>query len=166
MNLGQISDKSFNEYSSSSSEDHGLLALMVHHKTLTCIVLFIFLLLGYITIGSWMETKHFSVGHETGVIIIIGIIISILMELWTGNNLKIISWSNEIFFFVLLPLIIFATGYNMRREKFFENISNIVKFGVVGTIITFIIYFSLTYGFFYFIPNNKDGNITFWNPYT
>jgi hypothetical protein len=71
MNVGQILDKSFNEFSSSSSEDHGLLGLMVHHKTLTCIVLFIFLLLGYITIGSWMETKHFSVGHETGVIIII-----------------------------------------------------------------------------------------------
>ena len=139
---------------------------MVHHKTLTCIVLFLFLLLGYIIIGSWMETKHFSFGHETGVIIIIGIIISCLLEWWTGNNLMLISWSNEIFFFVLLPLIIFATGYNMRRDKFFENITNIVKFGVVGTIITFSIYFSLTYGFFHFIPNNYDKNITFWNPYT
>ena len=113
-----------------------------------------------------METKNFSIGHETGVIIIIGIIISALLELWTGNNLKIISWSNDMFFFVLLPLIIFATGYNMRREKFFENIKNIIKFGVVGTIVTFVVYFSLTYGFFYFIPGNRDGNITFYNPYT
>jgi len=54
----------------------------------------------------------------------------------------------------------------MRREKFFENITNIIKFGVVGTIVTFVVYFSLTYGFFYFIPKNKDGNITFYNPYT
>jgi NhaP-type Na+/H+ or K+/H+ antiporter len=139
---------------------------MEHHKTLTCIVLFILLLLVYITIGSWMETMNFTVGHETGVIIIIGIIISILLELWTGNNLRLFSWSNEIFFFVLLPLIIFATGYNMRREKFFENITNIVKFGVVGTILTFIIYFSLTYSLFYYIPGNYDNRITFWNPYT
>jgi NhaP-type Na+/H+ or K+/H+ antiporter len=95
-----------------------------------------------------METKHFLVGHETGVIIIIGIIVSTLMEIWTGDNTSIISWRNEIFFDLLLPLIIFATGYNMRREKFFENISNIVKFGVIGTVITFIIYSSLTYCFF------------------
>jgi NhaP-type Na+/H+ or K+/H+ antiporter len=95
-----------------------------------------------------METKHFLVGHETGVIIIIGIIVSTLMELWTGNNSTIISWKNEVFFDLLLPLIIFATGFNMRREKFFENISNIVKFGVLGTVITFVIYSSLTYLFF------------------
>jgi hypothetical protein len=43
----------------------------------------------------------------------------------------------------------------MRREKFFENITNIVKFGVVGTILTFAIYFSLTYSFFYFLTK-KD----------
>ena len=95
-----------------------------------------------------METKHFLVGHETGVIIIIGIIVSTLMEIWTGDNSSIISWRNEIFFDLLLPLIIFATGYNMRREKFFENILNIIKFGVLGTVITFIIYSSLTYCFF------------------
>ncbi len=98
---GLISDKDFGILSDSASEDdHGLLGQLMHHKTLTCIVLFILLLLGYITIGSWMETKHFSIGHETGVIIIIGIIISSLLELWTGNNLKIISWSNDMFFFV------------------------------------------------------------------
>ena len=95
-----------------------------------------------------METKHFLVGHETGVIIIIGIIVSTLMEIWTGDNTSIISWRNEIFFDLLLPLIIFATGYNMRREKFFENILNIIKFGVLGTVITFILYSSLTYCFF------------------
>ena len=102
-----------------------------------------------------METKHFLVGHETGVIIIIGIIVSTLMELWTENNATIVSWKNEIFFDLLLPLIIFATGFNMRREKFFENIMNILKFGVLGTVITFIIYSSLTYFLFnYFTTKN------------
>jgi len=67
-----------------------LLHDLEHHNVLTSIVIFIILLLGYIIIGSWMETKHFLVGHETGVIIIVAIVVSTLLELWTGDNSKII----------------------------------------------------------------------------
>ena len=41
-------------------------------------------------------------------------------------------------------MIIFATGFNMRRKKFFENIANISKFGLLGTSLTFIFYGLLT----------------------
>lgn len=44
-----------------------------------------------------------------------------------------------------LPLIIFASGYNMKRKRFFKNMDNIVKFGIFGTILTFALYSSLTY---------------------
>ena len=54
------------------------------------------------------------------------------------------------FFILLLPLIIFATGYNMRRKKFFENIANVAKFGLLGTVLTFLIYFALTVSLFEF----------------
>jgi NhaP-type Na+/H+ or K+/H+ antiporter len=49
-----------------------------------------------------------------------------------------------------LPLIIFNTGYNMRRQKFFENITNIAKFGLLGTFLTFVFYSLFTYLLFYF----------------
>jgi len=49
-----------------------------------------------------------------------------------------------IFFSLLLPLIIFATGFNMRRKKFFENIANISKLGLLGTFFTFLFYGLLT----------------------
>ena len=159
LNFDFSIDKSLSILSGSTSGDESwhvkLLHDLEHHRVLTCIVIFILLLVGYISIGSWMETKHFLVGHETGVIIIVAIVISALLEIWTENNIKIIKWNNDVFFFILLPLIIFATGYNMRREKFFENISNIIKFGVVGTLITFSIYSFLTYSFFYFVTT-KD----------
>ena len=54
------------------------------------------------------------------------------------------------FFILLLPLIIFATGYNMRRKKFFENIANVAKFGLLGTVLTFLIYSALTVSLFEF----------------
>ena len=34
----------------------------------------------------------------------------------------------------------------MKRKKFFLNMDNIAKFGVIGTILTFIFYSTLTYG--------------------
>jgi hypothetical protein len=40
---------------------------------LVCVILIL-----YLTIGSYMELKMFKWGHETGVIIFIGIIISVV----------------------------------------------------------------------------------------
>ena len=52
----------------------------------------------------------------------------------------------NVFFYLILPLIVFPSGYNMRRKKFFANIGTIMKFGFVGTIICFSIYTLMTYG--------------------
>jgi sodium/hydrogen exchanger-like protein 6/7 len=58
-----------------------------------------------------------------------------------------LSFSGNIFFYVCLPPIIFAAGFNMQRRRFFENIFYILLFGVVGTIVTFFIFSGLTYLF-------------------
>ena len=110
------------------------------------------LLILYITIGSFMEVKKFSFGHETGVIIILGAVCSSLVyatlilryhETVAEASIAVadsFKFPNELFFEVLLPLIIFATGYNMRRQKFFENFTNISKFGLLGTFLTFVFF--------------------------
>jgi NhaP-type Na+/H+ or K+/H+ antiporter len=104
------------------------------------ILAFSCVLILYTTIGSWMEIKKFCVCHETGVIIVLGIGISLFLEKVDHETISIIGFSGTLFFDVLLPLIIFATGYNMRRKNFFENIMNIIKFGILGTVLTFIFY--------------------------
>ena len=53
-------------------------------------------------------------------------------------------------------MIIFTTGYNIRRRKFFSNIVNISKFGVVGTVLTFVFLTSMTVGLFEYT------NLTKW----
>ena len=40
------------------------------------IMLFLGLLTVYIIVGTFMESKHCAIGHETGVIILIGIAVS------------------------------------------------------------------------------------------
>ena len=66
--------------------------------------------------------------------------------------IKHLEFDTKMFFDVFLPLIIFATGFNMRREKFFENIVNISKFGLLGTLLTFIFYSAFTYLAINYIP--------------
>ncbi len=97
-----------------------------------------------------MEKAHFPVGHETGVMILFGIAASYVIRYVARKNchqledIVVLNWSNNNFFCVLLPLIVFATGFNIRRRKFFQNIANTVKFGLLGTLLTFIFYSLLT----------------------
>jgi hypothetical protein len=49
----------------------------------------LFLISLYVVVGSWMEHKHFKLGHETGAIIIIGILVSTGIYFWAkwqANN--------------------------------------------------------------------------------
>jgi len=54
------------------------------------------------------------------------------------------TFSDDLFFYFCLPPIVFASGFNMQRKKFFENIRNIILFGLVGTIIAFISFTGFT----------------------
>ena len=121
-------------------------------------IIFIMLMI-YVIVGSYMEHKHAPFGHETGVAIVLGLIISSIIH-YSFIELEV-TFNGDIFFYVCLPPIIFAAGFNMRRRRFFENIGYILTFGVFGTIITFFVFAALTslisnYGL---IKNNNNNDV-------
>ena len=141
-----------------SDDKHHLLTL-IGFIVPSCVLLL------YLSIGSWMETKHFAFGHETGVIIIIGIIISAITAS-IKDDVSFLKWNNDLFFDLLLPLIIFTTGFNIRRRKFFGNMANISKFGLLGTILTFFFFLLMNLALFKWVEMWKydpnDGSWSTW----
>lgn len=45
-----------------------------------------------------------------------------------------LEFSEQGFFFFILPPIIFAAGYTLKRKNFFRNIAYITLLGLVGTL--------------------------------
>ena len=130
-----------------------------HNALYKGILVFTTVLILYFFIGSWMEIKKFPICHETGVIIIIGILLSLVLNAFDHETANMIGFNNTVFFDILLPLIIFATGYNMRRKNFFDNIVNINKFGIMATLLTFAFYSLL------FILLFATAELEFYNPH-
>jgi len=106
------------------------------------------LLILYVIGGGFMEHKKVAFGHETSIALIAGLLISLILH-FAGKETHAydIHFDGTIFFYVCLPPIIFASGFNMRRRRFFDNIGYILLFGVFGTIVTFFVFTGLTLGF-------------------
>ena len=61
-------------------------------------------------------------------------------------NTKITRHFVKVFLILLLPPIIFESGYNMRKRPFFRNFGTIMMFSFLGT---FISIFASSFMFYY-----------------
>ena len=61
------------------------------------------------------------------------------------------NFNTTVFFDLALPLILFAAGYNMRRKEFFDNFVNITKFGIFGSLFTYVIFVLLFWLLFEYV---------------
>lgn len=99
-------------------------------------IVIMFMLFMYMFIGSLIEKYHCVIGHEASFLILLGMLISFLSDASGHHEFnKIMTFNEDFFFYFCLPPIVFASGYNMKRQKFFENFKNILIFGLFGTIL-------------------------------
>lgn len=120
-----------------------------HQAIVQGLILVLFMLVIFIAAAQVIERKKLKIGHETGVVMLAGLAISLVMYMSPSNSsndfIRLVEFDEKIFFYIILPPILFASGYNMYRKKFFTFIVYITLFGVVGTLITYAIFSSLTY---------------------
>ena len=107
------------------------------------IIVVLAMIIIYIAFEAFKHKYNISFGHEASLVTLIGFGISyaFIKEKEFGD---LMSFNDDLFFYFCLPPIVFASGFNMQRKKFFENFGNIMLFGLVGTFICFISFSGLT----------------------
>lgn len=105
--------------------------------------LLLVVVLGLCIISAYLIKEHkIYYLPESAAALLVGLIVGGLARLIypSKEELKFLTFEPELFFFLLLPPIIFEAGYSLKKKDFFANIWTISLFAVGGTIVsTFIV---------------------------
>jgi NhaP-type Na+/H+ or K+/H+ antiporter len=100
----------------------------------------LFLLMIAISCGHFLKKSKHKYLQEAGLTTMIGMMTGYLLSrLSLGESLDLIT-SHFVSFFmiVLLPPIIFESGYNMRQQPFIRNIGTILLYSFFGTFVAIL----------------------------
>ena len=113
-----------------------------HENSALNTLLFCFLMALCVFVGYMLKKYKFYYLPESAAVMALGCIAGGIVKAVnpSAEELSFLTFKPDVFFFILLPPIIFEAGYTLNKKGFFSNFTTIMMFAVVGTLIsTFII---------------------------
>ena len=103
----------------------------------TEILIMIFMLMLAITFGHYLKKSGHKYLQESGLTVILGMIAGGLLKLLAVEDYmtQLSTHFSNIFMILLLPPIIFESGYNMNKKPFFKNFGTVLAYSFLGTFI-------------------------------
>lgn len=88
----------------------------------------------YALSGHCIEKFRILILHESTV----GVLTGMFAQYWIVDK-EVLKFDNQSFFFFLLPPIVFASAYTLKKKNFIRNIAPIFGLGILGTIVAMIV---------------------------
>ncbi|KAH9255496.1 sodium/hydrogen exchanger 3 [Batrachochytrium salamandrivorans] len=116
-----------------------------NHSTGEVIFLYVaIVLILCLTTISILKTKEILYIPESAITISCGVVIGSLFVA-SGQRPNQAHFNADIFFDILLPFIIFESGYNMEKKLFERNFFEIVLLAIFGTFVSFVVILGIMY---------------------
>ncbi|XP_056015707.1 sodium/hydrogen exchanger 8-like isoform X2 [Ostrea edulis] len=108
-----------------------------HHSSFTIFFILILVALSILTTHMLIQTR-FHYLPESIADILLGAFAGLVLKM-SGSVQNTEAFNPTVFFIVLLPPIIFESGYNLHKGNFFQNLGSILVFAIIGTVISALV---------------------------
>ncbi|KAG7393422.1 hypothetical protein PHYPSEUDO_009626 [Phytophthora pseudosyringae] len=110
-------------------------------------LLFVIILGMCIVCAYLIKEYRFYYLPESGAAMLVGMIVGVCARLFypSRKEMEFLRFNKILFYFLLLPPIIFEAGYSLHRKRFFDNFNTILLYAVLGTVVSTFVIGYLTY---------------------
>jgi len=90
-----------------------------------------------VTLGHYLKKSKHKYLQEAGLTVLVGILAGLLFDLFDQEKYltNLSKHFGNLFMILLLPPIIFESGFNMNKGSFFQNFGTVLAYSFLGTFI-------------------------------